>query len=197
MRQAEAAPQFVPPSAQVRPRVTVVVEGETDYVHVELMARFFFAHEVVVVDGHHRSSDLLAHAVRLHDAKKALDDAQERWSAADLTRQLLSSSMEETGLPSITMPGIGSTAAWEANPLFFLALEALEEAAKTIQLLWLFAVSLLTERLGSRQYEFDAHPPHHESSPLGILGLGSPLRPRAPGGPADLPVPSHMCALAA
>lgn len=183
VRQAGATPQFMRSPTHFQPGVTVVVEGETDvqYILVEQLARAF-AH-VGLVDGHHRYSGLLSHAVRLHDAKKALDDAQERWSAAEFTRHLRSSSMEETGLPSITA-ACGSTAGWEADPLFLLTLEALEKAAETIHLLWLFAVNLLTDRLGSRYYKFDAHPPLHESSPLGVLGLGCPHRPRAPGGPA-------------
>lgn len=138
---------------------------------------------------------LLRSALVFSDAKTALDEAQDQRATTDLAWRLLSSAEKDTRLPSITTPVSGSTTIWGAGLL--PAPDELAEASEVVALFWLVAVDLLTEHLAPHHYELGSHPPPHGSSPCGVIGLSAPRVPRAPGGPADLPVPSHMCVLAA
>ncbi|MGW3651031.1 hypothetical protein [Streptomyces sp. NPDC000878] len=148
-----------------------------------------FHESFVTIGGGKTEASLLA-ALRCAGTKDSLDRIRDEQFAVGIARRLLSTVEEDTGLSSITTQSIGSSEPW-AGPLFTFAMEALEEVAETIHLLWLLAVSLLAEHLGSNDYEFCSHPPLHESSPLGVRGMGSPRRPRAPGGLEV--VPDHLC----
>lgn len=137
---------------------------------------------------------LLRGALVLRDAKAILDEAQDQRATADLARRLLSSAEKDTRLPSITTP-VSSTTIWGVGPV--PAPDELAAASEVVSLFWLVAINLLSEHLASGRYELGSHAPPHESSPCGVIGLSTPRVPRAPGGPADLPVLSHMCVLAA
>jgi hypothetical protein len=142
----------------------------------------------------HSLGGLLRSALVLRDAKAILDEAQDQRATADLARRLLSSTEKDTRLPSITTPVSRSTTIWGAGPV--PAPDELAAASEVVSLFWLVAVNLLSEHLASGRYELGSHAPHG-FSPCGVIGLSAPRVPRAPGGPADLPVLSHMCVLAA
>lgn len=133
-------------------------------------------------DGQLTPAELLGWTLRLHEAKTTLDEAPELWSAAGLTRQLLSSSEEETGLPAITTPLSGSTSLWGYGPLPTPAV--LAQAAAAVRQLWHVAVALLDKILNPPSIERGSPAPCLDSSPCGVIKLASPRVPRAPQGPA-------------
>lgn len=143
----------------------------------------------------HSLGVLLRSALVLRDAKAILDEAQDQRATADLARRLLSSAEKDTRLPSITTPVSRPTTIWGTGPA--LAPDELAAASKVVALFWLATVDLLSGRLEPGRYELGSQAPPHESSPCGVIGLSAPRVPRAPGGLAALPAPSHMCALAA
>ncbi|MER6206376.1 hypothetical protein [Streptomyces sp. NPDC001642] len=138
---------------------------------------------------------LLSRVLLFSDAKATVEEAQGQRSAADLAWRLLSSAEKDTRLPSITTPVCGSTTIWGSGPV--TAPDELTEASEVAEFCWLVAVDLLTRHMASGCYELGSLPPPRESSPCGVIRLSTPRIPRAPGRPVDLPVPSHMRALAA
>ncbi|MFD8545024.1 hypothetical protein [Streptomyces sp. NPDC059649] len=129
--------------------------------------------------------------------KSALDEVLAHRSAVELGLRLLATSEEATGIPSITAVATSPNLAAVWGNRLLPSLEQLTRASGEVERLWHVAVALLAELLGVRTHGHDSHAVPHESSPCGVLRLASPLVPRAPGGPACLPVPSNSCALAA
>jgi hypothetical protein len=138
---------------------------------------------------------ILRSALVFSDAKAILDEAQGQRATADLTRRLLSTAEKDTRLPSITTLANHSTAIWASGPV--PTSDELAAASEAVTQFWLVAMDLLSEHISSGRYARDSHAPRQGSSPCGVIGLSAPRVPRAPGGPADLPAPSHMCVLAA
>lgn len=173
--------------------------------------------DLIIVDGQHRyealldlrmgrlsregrrgkARSLLDATLWLSGAKRALTEAQNQWTASALTRRLLLSAEEATGLPAITTPTIcvDSAAAVGDGPL--LSLGDLTQAAETVEQLWRVALDLLDELVCPRSHEYGPHAPPHESSPCGVIRLAAPLVPRAPGELACSSVLSSLGVLAA
>ncbi|GAA3371257.1 hypothetical protein GCM10020367_21190 [Streptomyces sannanensis] len=152
--------------------------------------------DLVMSLGSGKSRTLLWTFLRVKRLRESLGKTQRQVAVADLARRLLASAEEATHRPAITSAVICA----EASPNWGTALPSMDEMAEAaieVEQLWLITLGLLVELFGSHVFVFGAHPPPHESSPCGVIRLASPLVPRAPGGPAGLPVSSSSCALAA
>ncbi|XUL89929.1 hypothetical protein ACQ86D_27600 [Streptomyces galilaeus] len=150
----------------------------------------------------HSLGTLVASALLADEAHRTVETVRSNWAAHDLTRRLLWSSEEYTGLPLITALVDDSVFNDPALPARLRAwalasLAELDQAAKEIARVRKALRDILRALLGGCRYAFDDHPPPHASSPCGVIRFAAPLVPRAPGSAAASPAPSSICVLAA
>ena len=154
-----------------------------------------------VIIGHSLGS-VVARTVLADESHRAVELVRSKWAAHDLTRRILQSSEECTGLPLITSlvddPSFRASTPHARTRLWaFASLAELDQAAKELARVRKALRDILRTLLGGYHYAFDDHPPPHASSPCGVIRFAAPVVPRAPGSTAASPAPSSICVLAA
>ncbi|MBK3624793.1 hypothetical protein JHN59_08005 [Streptomyces sp. MBT49] len=128
---------------------------------------------------------------------EALSLAWEQREAIALAQVLLRTGEEETGLASITAATIFLDVAAVLRLTESTSEDEVESATTMVVELQRALRVVLATLLNWGDFEFDDHPPPHQSSPCGVIRFAAPLVPRAPGSAAVPPAPSSVLVLAA